>query len=175
MPADAAYSLTHLLTIFANVVSAYLVLLAWFRNKWVALAGALAFGAHPYVIHHSQHPEVINLWTVPITLYAFHRGIEHGGKAWLAVSAALLGITAFVGMYIFVCLLITLGICALWLASNYGRSRWFWRYVALVFCLAAAISMIRIYPMLADSPALSEALGQSEVLLVDRRTYSSML
>ena len=160
---DTAYSLTHLLTIFANALSAYLVLLAWFRDRWVALAGALVFGLHPYLIHHSPHPDVINLFTVPPSLYALHRGIVARRKAWLAISAALLGITAFVGMYIFVCLLITIGIYTMWLASKYGSSRWFWSYVAVFLCLAAAISMIRIYPMLGDSHGLDEALNKGSV------------
>lgn len=161
MPSDAAYSLTHLLIVFANVLSAYVVLLAWFRKKWVALSGALFFGLHPYVIHHPQHVEVIFLVTIPFALDAFHRGIIARRKAWLAASALLVGITALVGLYVFVCLLILLAIYSLWLALTHWRYLWFWRYAALVFGLAAAISMIRVYPMLANSQGLDEALEKS--------------
>ena len=160
MPADAAYSLTHLLTVFANVLSAYVVLLAWFRNKWVALSGAIVFGMHPYLIHHTPHPEVIFLATIPLSLYALHRGIVDRRNVWLVVAALLLGISVFIGMYVFVCLLILLGIYTLWLASTYWRNLWFWRYMALVFSLAAAISLLRVYPMLANQQALGEALDK---------------
>ncbi len=170
---DAAYGLTHLLTIFANVLSAYVVFLAWFRDKWVALSGAVVFGMHPFTINHSQNPEVVFLVTIPLALYAFDRGIRARRRLWLAASACLVGLTAFIGMYILICLLILLGIYTLWLAATFWRNSWFWRGVALVLSLAAAISMIRVYPMLVDAPGLDEALakGNRQFLSADLLEY----
>lgn len=161
LPADAAYGLTHLLTIFANVLSAYVILLAWFSNRWAALAGAAIFGMHPFIIHHPHNVESVFLVTVPLALYAFDRGIKARHKLWLAASACLIGVTALIGMYTFVCLLILIGIYTLWLAPTFWRNFWFWRYLALVLSLAAVVSMIRIYPMLVNSEGLDEALEKS--------------
>ena len=160
MSADDAYSLTHLLIILANTLSGYVVLLAWFRNRWVALAGAVAFGMHPYIIGHSQHPEVTFVACIPLALYALHRGINQRRTVWLLISGFLIGFTALIGMYMFVCLLATCLFFAIFLASRNWRNVRYWRYLALVFALAAAVSSIRIYPMLANQQALDEALDK---------------
>ncbi len=160
MHADDAYSLTHLLIVFANTISAYVVLLAWFRNKWVAFAGAIAFGMHPYIIGHSQHPDVTLVASIPLALYTLHRGINERRAICLLISAFLVGFTAFIGMYIFVCLLILYCFFTIYLVSRFWRNIWFWQQITVVFTIAAAISLVRVYPMLFNQHALDEALDK---------------
>ena len=164
--ADDAHSLTYMMIILVNTCSCYVVLLAWFRNKWVALAGAIAFGLHPYIIGHAQHPDVTLVACIPLALHTLLRGINGRHTFSLLISAVLVGITAFIGMYIFVCLLILYCFCILYLASRFWRNIWFWRDITVVLTIAAALSLLRVYPMLANQQALDEALDKMGGVLI---------
>ena len=161
LPTTNAFMLTFLLTLLANVISAYVALCYLFRNKWAALAGAVLFGINPYMLVHPQHSEVITVATLPLSLYAFHRGVVGKRMKWMVVAGALCGISAFIGMYVFVCLLLTMVIYSLHLALKFWREPQFWKSLILLLAVAGAISMIRIYPMIADTQKLDAALNKS--------------
>ena len=161
LPSLNAYSLTTLLIILANTMAAYLYLLHLFRDKWIALAGAIVFGLNPYIINHPSHPDLSFVATIPLALYAFHRGITDRRMLWMMVSGALVGITAFIGMYIFICLLLTMGFYALFWASKFRRELHFWKGILLLLVVAGVISMLRVYPMLADAQILNNVLDKN--------------
>lgn len=76
----------------------------------------------------------------------------------LVFVAALAGLTIYVGMYVFVCL----GISVAAYFACFAVSRWrnppFWM-IAIVFAsIAGAMSAPRILPMLADQPSFEDAL-----------------
>ena len=161
LPAANSYMLTFLLTLLANVTSAYIALWYLLRNKWAALSGAVLFGICPYLLAHPHHPEVIMVATLPLSLYAFHRGVMEKRMKWIVVAGALCGITAFIGMYIFVCLLLTMGIYSMHLALRVWREARYWKALVLLLAVAAAISMIRIYPMITNAQKLDAALNKA--------------
>ena len=158
LPAVNAYLLTHLFTVFFNAFASYIFFFRFFVDKWIALAGAVIFSFSPYFFAHIRHPEVITVATIPLALYAFHRGFVEGRWKWLVAAGAFAGFTAFIGMYILVCLFITMGVYALYLAASRWRQKRFWQRVALTLLVAAAIGLIRIYPMIVDASLLGEAL-----------------
>ena len=158
LPPVNAFALTHVLIMLANTAAAYLLTFHLFHDKWTALFGAVMFGLSPYVLQRPQHVEVIFVAVIPLAVYGFHRGVVERNWRWLGGVGALVGATVFVGMYNFVCLLLTLGITGLYLARNRWREGAFWRGIALFGVVVAAIGMLRVYPMIADSGRLNQAL-----------------
>ena len=82
------------------------------------------------------------------------------GSGWV-VAGVLAGITTHIGMYTFVCLLLTLSIYALYLASTHWREPYFRKGIFLVLALTAVISIPRIFPMIAHTDRLNEALDKA--------------
>ena len=161
LPTTNAFFLAYLISVFINACVGYFFLLYFFRDKWIALAGALIFALSPYFIPHLSHPDHNILATIPLALYALHRGISEHRRAWLVAAGAIAGFTAFIFMYIFVLLFIAMGVYTIYLALSRWRDKHFWRRVALTLSVAAAIGMIRIYPMIADLNLFNEALEKN--------------
>ena len=161
MGTSNAFNLIYLLIILATTLSAYVYLIYLFEHRWLALFGAIVFGFSQHVVGHPNHPDVNLLITFPLSLYALQRGIEEEKWTWTLLSGVLVGITAFIGMYIFVCLLLTLGLFTLFFAYRAWRKPRFWIGMALLLSAAACISMLRVYPMIRDNSRLDEALGKN--------------
>ncbi len=158
--ASSAYNLTYLLIVLANVLSAYVCVLYMLKDRWLALLGAVVFGFHPHVVYHIHQPDVALIATVPLAMFFWQKGYDEQKWSLIAVSGVLVGFTAFIGMYIFVCLLLSLGILVSYLAISNWRKRFLWLSVILLLMLAGTISSIRIFPMLQDSTGLISALDK---------------
>ncbi|MCY3781281.1 MAG: glycosyltransferase family 39 protein [Chloroflexi bacterium] len=160
LPAVNAFFLTYMITVFSNALASYIFLRQLFPGKWIALFGAVIFSFSPYFLPHARHLDQITIWTIPLTLYAFHRGIVEGRWKWLVAAGFFAGLTAFIIMYNLVCLFITMALYTLYLASTRWRQHRFWFGVALTVLVAASIGSIRLYPMTADPTILGEALDK---------------
>ena len=160
LPPVNAYILTYLLTVFSNALASYILLLRLIGDKWIALVGAAIVGFSPYFFPHIRHPDTITIVTIPLALYALHRGIVEQRWKWMVAAGAFAGFTAFIGMYILVCLFITMGFFTLHLASTRWRQHRFWAHVALTLVVAVSIGMIRLCPMIHDLSMLNEALDK---------------
>ncbi len=161
LPTTNAFFLTYLISVFFNACAGYFFLLYFLRDKWIALAGALIFALSPYFLPHISHPDHTIIATIPLALYALHRGITEHSRAWLFAAGAIAGFTAFIMMYIFACLFITMGVYTIYLALTRWRDKRFWRRVALTLLVAATIGIIRVYPMIADLNLLNVALAKN--------------
>ena len=159
MPVFNAFSLAYMLIIFVSAFSAYVYLRWLINDKWIALFGAIVFGFSPHVIGHPNHPNNALIATVPLLVYAFHRGIRED-RATLVIAAGLLtGATSVINIYAYVCAVFSLGfmVCA------FAISRW--RGLALLAAHRVSGagdrpgSLWRIYPMMANSQSLDAALG----------------
>ena len=166
----AAYGLTHMLIVLANAVAAYALMLHLFRDKWLALVGAVVFGLSPYVLSRPYQPDLSLVATIPLAVYAFHRGVSDGSVRWLVAAGAVIGGTVFIGMYIFVCLLLTLGIYGLYFLVRRWRQLRFWLGIVVVLAVMTPIGLLRVYPMIANSHRLDDALDK-----IDRPYYTSDL
>ncbi len=161
MAASSAFNFVYLLIILAATLSAYVYLIYAIHDRWLALFGAVVFGFSQHVVGHPNHPSVSFLITIPLTLYALQRGVEEKKMIWYLASGVMLGITAFIGMYIFVCLLLTLGFFTIFFTHRAWLKPRFLIGMALLLSLAAAISLARVYPMIRDTAIFDDALEKN--------------
>ena len=161
LPVSNAYSLIYLLFIISSAMSAYIYLLHLFKDKWLALFGAVAFGFSQHVIDHPMHMGLTQIFTLPLALYAFHRGILENNRRWIAVCGLLLGITIYVGAYMFMIHALIFGMVILYFALSRWRHGHFWIHIALLSVIALAISFPRIYPMVQDAEVIDDALNKT--------------
>ncbi|MCY3917921.1 MAG: hypothetical protein OXG49_18110 [Chloroflexi bacterium] len=158
MPVTNAFNLCFLLIVFANAAASYVYFFYLFRDRWLAMFGSVAFGLSVFVINRPGQPDLSTLAAVPLVMYGLRRGLDERRNRWMVFAGVLAGITAFTGMYIFVCLIISVGIFVLFQLPKLWKARGFWASIVLLIAIAGSISALRIYPMLRESAALDEAL-----------------
>lgn len=160
MPASNAFNLTFLLLSFVTAAAGYVYLNYLFRDKWVALFGSVVFGAGAFILTRPAHPNIAFIATIPLSLYYLHRGLlEHRLKLVL-VAGVLIGMTAFIGMYSLVCLLLMLPAYLLYFAARRWKDRSYWRHVFALCLVLGGFLALRFYPMLIDPQGLSSALSK---------------
>ena len=142
-------------------MSAYVYLLYLFEDKWICLFGAAVFGMSGYVVGRTSQPDVALIATLPLSLYCFHRGVLEDRWRFIICAGALAGVTVFIGMYTFVCIVLSLGLYILCFARSRWHSRTYWLRIIVMVVVTGVISILRIYPMIADSAALDRALDKS--------------
>ena len=156
IPFSNAFSLAHLLTIFTCALGGYIYLLWLFKDKWLALFGAIVFGFSPNAL---GGPHVVNLiWIAPIPLvmYCFHRGFDESRTGLLVLAGVIAGLSSTVNMYQFVIILIVLGLWLCALAWARWRDADFWRLAVLLVLAIALASAWRVAPMLQDTSSIYE-------------------
>ena len=109
LPAISAYNLCFMLIIFLNAAASYIYLRYLFRNRWLAMFGSVIFGLSVFVIEHPEHPDLNLVATIPLVMYCIQRGFAERRAGWMVPAGILSGLTALNSMYIFVCLVITVG------------------------------------------------------------------
>lgn len=161
LPASNAYNLTYLLITIATTTAAYIYLQYLFNDKWTALFGAVVLGFSGYVVGRPMHPGVAFLATVPLSCYFLHRGFAEMRWTFLAMSGILVGATAFISLYIFICLLLTVGAYFAYFATSQWKLRRFWLMVAAMIAVAGSSGLLRAYPMLSDAGDLDGILDKT--------------
>ena len=161
MPASNAFNLSFLLIVAANGMAAYVFLLRLFRNLWLGFVGAVIFALSPFALSQPQHPDVIFVAVVPLSLYFLDRGLLEGKWQWIGLSGLCIAFTLYIGMYIYVCLVLTVGLFLLGYAKQFWPSHAFWRRVILLALIVGSVSFIRVYPLIENSSSFSEALGKT--------------
>ena len=156
-----AFNFIYLLIILSSTVAAYVYLIYLFDDRNLALFGAVVFGFSQHIVGHPNHPALNLLFTLPLSLYALHRGTKEQKWRWLLVCGALAGFTGFIGTYPFVCLVLTLGLFIIGFTYSAWRQPRFWLGLVLLFSTAGSISLLRLYPMVVDASGFSEALGKN--------------
>ncbi len=166
LPISNAFSLAYLLNIFLCALSAYAYLCWLFKDKWIALFGAIVFGLSPHVVGHPNHPAIASVAALPLAIYFLHRGITENRRVLVALAGLLAGLTSIVTLYVYICLMITLGFFVLALALARWRDKNFWINVVLLSLAVSISSFWRIQPLLDKSDSL-EAMatwhGEDEV------------
>ncbi len=156
LPVPNVISLTYLLITATCAFSAYAYLLWLFNDKWIALFGAVVFGFSPHVVGHPYHPDIASLSTAPLALYCFHCGVRERRTRLIILGGLLTGLTTVISMYLYVCILITLGFYLCAFAISRLRDRRFWQDVTLLFLVVAVSSIWRVYPLMAGSADIDE-------------------
>ena len=158
MPPANAYCLAFLLIIFCCCFSGYIYCSWLFKDKWIALLGAVIFGLSQQVMGNAAQPDTGFIATIPLTLYFLHRGVADGRGKLLAMAGLMLGFTAWFGMYIFVCNALTVAAFVLLFAKSRWRERRFWAGLALMGALAFVLSAGRTLPILSDPADFDRAI-----------------
>ena len=161
MPPSNAYCLAYLLIVFTVSLSAYIYILYIIKDRWVSTLGAVIFGLCPFVVGHAQHPEIDFIATIPLSLYCFHRGTVEHKRALILISGVLVGFTAYIGMYIFVCLLLAICMYICYFVAKNWREPHFWLALALFVSLIGFIGAPRIYPFLRDATVFDEVMEKT--------------
>ena len=162
LPAANAYNLTYLILSFVTAASGYLYLHYLFKDQWLALFGSIVFGMSGFVLAHPAHPNINFIATAPLTLYLSHRAFEEASWKFAILAGVSLGITAFIGMYTLVCLLLTLALFVPYFALRRWRDRSFWLSLAAICLVAGLFVGVRFYPMIADPAGLAGALTKAD-------------
>ena len=157
MPAANAACLTILLNIFGCALAGYIYCLYLFKDKWLSLLGAVVFGLSQPVLGKALEPSSV-IFTLPLTLYFLHRALDDGRLKFFAIAGALLGFTAYISMYIFVFLGLTVALFLLFFARSKWRDKRFWASLLFMGMLALAVSSARVLPMVFDSADLGRAI-----------------
>ena len=158
LPASNAFNLVYLLINLAVSLSAYLYLRYLFVDKWIALLGTVIVGMSPFVLGHPQNPDVGFIATIPLSLYLLHRGMEEGRTRFVVGSAILTGITAYIGLYIFVCLCLAVVMYLLYFCIAKWRDAKFWMALAAFAAISAAAIAPRAYTVFSNRLEFDESM-----------------
>ncbi len=161
-PVSNVFCFVYLLVIYLNAVSAYVYMLWLFKQKWVALFGAVVFAFSPHVVTKPHQLHDVTVASVALAFYCFHRGIVERRKRFIVFAGLLTGVTSTITLYNFSCLLISLaaGVCAF--AVGRWRDGSYWTSIALLALTIAVSSIWAIGPMLSDSQSFGAALEWHE-------------
>ena len=152
MPADSAYNLLFLLMLCFNAFCGYILIFHLINDKWVALFGAVVVAVSVPFPHGSTTPDLILVGTLPLTIYFLYRAIRESRGRFTVLAGLCAGLTVFISLYIFVFIFFTASIFAVYLALSRWRQPAFWRQLLLIVVICASISILRIYPIVADAP-----------------------
>ena len=161
-PDENAFNLTFLVLVYLNALSGYIFLFHVFRDKWISLFGAVVFGMSGFILARPAHPNIWFVATLPLSLYFFHRGILERRWSFMFVAGTFVGVTAFIGMYMLVCLLLMLMLLIVFFALSRWRDASYWLGLLAMFLVAAPFLVLRFTPMIVDSDGLSSALSKRE-------------
>ena len=172
LPVTNAFSLTYLLIILACAAAAYLCLNSLFKEKWIALLGAVIFAFSPHVFDHRSWPNIASMATIPLVIYFFHRGIEERRAIFIVFTGLLVGLTSLITLYHYICVLILLIFFICFHTLRRWRNGAYWRLVALLITVIALASAWQLLPMLQHAAELGEAMeyykaGEQNQDLVD--------
>ena len=161
LPISNAYTATYLLIVFAVAASAYIYLHYLLRDRWLAALGATVFGLCQFVIAHAGQPDINLIVSFPLSAFFFQRGINEERIRYVVYCGLTVGFTAFMSVYIFICVLLTMALIVLYYAIGRWKQIRFWRWILLLAIVIGLASALRIAPMLAEPGALDDALAKN--------------
>jgi len=157
IPVDDAYNLLFLLILCFNAICGYALIRYLIKDKWISIFGAVVFVvATPYPFGQTV-PDIIMIGTLPLTLYLLIRSITESRWRFAALAGLCAGITAFIGIYVFAFILLTVGFIVLFKSLSLWKQGAFWRDLLIFILVCGATSIFRLYPMLLDSTHLEIA------------------
>lgn len=158
LPLSNAFNLAHLLIVWSCALAAYVYFNWLFKDKWIALFGAVVFGVSPFVTGHANWPNIGWIAPLPLVIYCFHRGVVEGRNRLVALAGILAGLSHDASWYLYVVVLIALGLLVMRLSASRWRDGGYWRQVALLGAAVGASSALGAIPLLRETEALESAL-----------------
>ena len=158
MPVSNAFNIVFLLVIVSNALAAYVYALWLFKDKWIALVSAVVFAYSPHAVGNPNQLHDATIATVALAVYFFHRSIVKKSSLLIILAGLTAGLTSTISLYNFSCLMIIVGAFTIAMAIRRWRELNYWRNVALLALITVASSIWTIYPIMANSESLGEAL-----------------
>jgi len=157
LPISSAYSLAFLLTLLANALATYICANLFVKDKWISLFAG-AFVGICITLRAKTDAQFWTYYTLPLAVYFLHRAIAERSRLFAMVSGLAVGLTVYIGFYVLVCLLITVGIYGLYLACSRWRDPGFWWLALIAVFACAAVSLPRLAPILSDREQVETVL-----------------
>ena len=171
LPVDDAYNLNFLLMLCFNAFCGYTLVRHLIRDKWISLFGAVVFAVATPLPYGSTIPEFIMMGTLPLTTYFFLRAASERRRLFAGLAGLCAGATAFIGVYPFAFVLLTVGILALIKLPSLWKQSAFWGVLLIFAVVWATTSLVRFYPLLTDEANLNLAMERHR----DRPSSSDLL
>ena len=162
-----AYNATSLLLVFFTALSGYVLLRALLprRNRWSswgsALLGGAVFGFSQWVLYNLRHPDLAFLATQALAILFTVRLIRRRQIFDALLAGLMIGLTAYIGLYILVVTGLMLGTVVL-IALIRRRGRLPWGGFALLAVVAAALAAPRLVPMVSGNLGFALTAKYSE-------------
>lgn len=163
LPLSNAYSLAFLLIIFSSASAAYVYLHWLFKDRWLALFGAVVFGMCRHIVTLSSWPQIAWLAPVPLALYCIHRGFREERARLVIAGGIIAGLTSESTMYTFVSSVLALALFIGGLAVPRRRDPAFWRRVMLLLTALTLACAWRVVPMLFEAEQISRVSGYTDL------------
>jgi len=151
-----AYNATSLLMVFFTALSGYALLRQLLPNRdtWAswgaALLGGAVFGFSQWVLYNFRHPDLAFLATQALALLFTIRLIRRGQMYDALLAGLMIGLTAYIGLYILVITGLMLGVVVL-VALIRRRGRLPWGGFLILGVMAAALAAPRLVPMVSGN------------------------
>ena len=158
LPVDDAYNLLFLLILCFNAFCGYTLIRHLIEDKWIALFGAVVFAAATPFPFGQTIPDLITIGTLPLAMYFYLRAESESNWRFAILAGISAGVTAFIGVYVFGFILLSVGIYVFFISVSQWREPAFWRRLLLFLVVCASISALRFYPMFADRAHLTLGL-----------------
>ncbi len=158
MPLANAFNLARLLLVFSCALAAYVYFSWLFKDKWIALFGAVIFGLSPFATSQGNWPNVAWIAPLPLVIYCIHRGLQERRAGLTVVGGLLAGLSHDASWYFYVVVMITLGLVLAGLAVSRWRDQGFWRLIGLLIAAVTLSSAIGAVPLLKEVADLESAM-----------------
>ena len=162
VPLSNAYTLAYLFIIFSSASAAYVYLHWLFKDRWLALFGAVIFGLNPFVVTNTSFPQVAWLAPAPLVLYCVHRGFRENRAYLIIIGGIIAGLTSEFTAYTFVSIVLSVALFICGLAVPRWRDRAFWRRVILLLTALTLACAWRVVPMLLNAEQIDRASGYTD-------------
>ncbi|MDE2635641.1 MAG: hypothetical protein OXI30_04690 [Chloroflexota bacterium] len=157
LPVSNAYNLSFLLNHFANAAAAYLLLSYIFRNKWISLFGAALVGIS-LIIARASPFEQSTVATIPLAIYFLQRAVDERKWRFALLCGIMVGFTAYVGSYVSVCMLLTIGMYGCYLLWSRYKTLDIWKTIAIAGIAMTIVGAPRLLPMLNNRENVEDVL-----------------
>ena len=159
LPVDDAYNLLFLLTLCFNAFCGYTLIRHFIEDKWIVLFGAVVFAVATPFPQGSTVPDLTIIGTLPLTLYFVIRALRESNWLFAVVAGLSAGITAFISVYVFAFILLSVGIFVLLESFTLWRQKAFWGGLFIIVIVCGLISAFRFCPMMLNRDHNKRGLG----------------
>jgi hypothetical protein len=109
----AAYNVIFIATFALNAFATFLLAREWTKESLPAFVGGLVWGFWPTIQSHYDHPNMILVFTIPLTLLYLKRTMESGRRRDAVLAGIFLGLTGVIRIHLLIMSSVLLGLFVL--------------------------------------------------------------